>query len=68
MCSLSPSTLREFSRCAARQAYRPIIMASQAMVADRGAQAGQRANRRGREDDDDDDADGDAGMNGSNGG
>ncbi|GAA5969055.1 hypothetical protein JCM8115_000290 [Rhodotorula mucilaginosa] len=45
------------------EAYRPIIMASQAVAADRGAQAGQRANRRGREDDDDDDED--DGMNGS---
>ncbi|GAA6055509.1 hypothetical protein JCM3770_006295 [Rhodotorula araucariae] len=44
------------------EAYRPIILASQAVAADRGAQAGQRANRRGR--DEEDDEEGDASMNG----
>ncbi|GAA6038510.1 hypothetical protein JCM8097_004605 [Rhodosporidiobolus ruineniae] len=46
------------------EAYRPIILASQAVAADRNAQAGQRANRRGRDDDDDEDENGDSGMGG----
>ncbi|GAA5862546.1 hypothetical protein JCM8547_002099 [Rhodosporidiobolus lusitaniae] len=45
------------------EAYRPIILASQAVAADAGAQAGQRARRRGREDDDEDE-NGDSGMGG----
>lgn len=39
------------------EAYRPIIMASQAVAADHGAHAGKRANRRVREDEDADDED-----------
>ncbi|BGP13312.1 hypothetical protein JCM10213_001501 [Rhodosporidiobolus nylandii] len=45
------------------EAYRPIILATQAVAADSNAQAGQRARRRGREDDDDDE-EGDASMTG----
>ncbi|GAA5837473.1 hypothetical protein JCM3766R1_000457 [Sporobolomyces carnicolor] len=37
------------------EAYRPILLANQAVAADRNAQSGQRARRRGREDDDDGD-------------
>ncbi|CEQ39306.1 SPOSA6832_00830, partial [Sporobolomyces salmonicolor] len=47
------------------EAYRPIILASQAVAADRGAQAGQRARRRGRDDSDEDD-EGDISMGGMN--
>jgi len=46
------------------QAYRPIILASQTVAADKGAQAGQRANRRGRDDDDEDGHEGDSSMGG----
>ncbi|GAA6004056.1 uncharacterized protein JCM10292_005858 [Rhodotorula paludigena] len=47
------------------EAYRPIVLASQAVAADRGAQAGQRARRRGRDDDEDEsDAYGDMNMDG----
>ncbi|GAA5877648.1 hypothetical protein JCM1840_004965 [Sporobolomyces johnsonii] len=45
------------------EAYRPIILASQAVAADRGAQTGQRARRRGR-DDSDEDEDGNVSMGG----
>ncbi|GAA6000686.1 hypothetical protein JCM10207_004609 [Rhodosporidiobolus poonsookiae] len=45
------------------EAYRPIFQASQAVAADAGAQAGQRARRRGR-DDDDSDENGDTSMGG----
>lgn len=37
------------------EAYRPILLANQAVAADRNAQSGHRARRRGREDDDDGD-------------
>ncbi|KAJ8296381.1 Serine/threonine/tyrosine-interacting protein A [Rhodotorula toruloides] len=47
------------------EAYRPIIMASQAVAADKNAQAGQRVRRRGR--DDDDDEEGDVSMSGGGG-
>ncbi|GAA5916420.1 hypothetical protein JCM6882_001556 [Rhodosporidiobolus microsporus] len=52
------------------EAYRPIILATQAVAADRNAQAGQRARRRGRDDEDDDEQDenGDSGMGGIGGG
>ncbi|GAA5830927.1 hypothetical protein JCM11251_005081 [Rhodosporidiobolus azoricus] len=45
------------------EAYRPIILATQAVAADRNAQVGQRINRRGRDDDEDEeDENGDSGM------
>ncbi|GAA5936903.1 uncharacterized protein JCM15063_000096 [Sporobolomyces koalae] len=37
------------------EAYRPILLANEAVAADRNAQTGQRARRRGRDDEDDDD-------------
>lgn len=63
----SPSPALVSSRLTyhASQAYRPIVLASQAVAADRGAQAGQRARRRGRDDDEDEgDANGDMTMDG----